>query len=107
MMVSVAARAPTSPPDTGASTYSQPRPFTRAASSFVTSGEMELVSTKTFPGESPAATPSGPKRTFSTSAVSGTMQKVTSATRATSRPLPQATPPASTSSRGTPLRDDR
>ena len=58
------------------------------------------MSTTILPDESPSATPSGPKSTSSTSGVSGTMVMMTSAPRATSRPLEQATAPLSISSFG-------
>ena len=104
MMVSEAALAPTSPPLTGASRYSQPRALIFCANSFVAMGEMLLMSTTVLPAVKPPATPCAPKSTFSTSGVSGTMVKTTSARCATSVALAQATAPASSRACGTWLR---
>ena len=49
MIVSAAFFAPTSPPDTGASTYSQPSSFTRFANFLVSIGEIELMSITILP----------------------------------------------------------
>ena len=104
MMVSAAFFAPTSPPDTGASTYSQPSSLMRFANFFVSIGEIELMSTTILPRVSPSATPFAPNSTFSTSGVSGTMVMMMSAFCATSFALAHALPPAAVSSCGTPLR---
>lgn len=77
---SVPARAPGTPPDTGAST--QPIPVSarsRAAISRVRSGWMVELSTSNLPVDAspdavPAATPSGPNTTASTAAVSVTQR---------------------------------
>ena len=50
MMESVACFAPTSPPDTGASRYAQPKASMRLAKSFVATGEIELMSMTILPG---------------------------------------------------------
>ncbi len=101
MIVSVAALAPTSPPETGASRYSQPSALMRLANSFVSMGAMELMSTTILPLASPSATPPGAKSTFSTSGVSGTMMMITSALRATSAELAQTFAPPLTRASGT------
>src|SRR5438105_7793220 len=107
MIVSDALLAPTSPPDTGASRYSQASALMRAANSLVAIGEMELMSTTVLPGDSPAATPLGPNSTASTSVVAGTIVMTTSLRAATSFPSAHAMPPAATSSDGTPEREWR
>ena len=93
MIVSEAALAPTSPPETGASRYSQPSALIRLANSLVSTGEIELMSTTILPPDRPSATPSLPNRTFSTSGVSGTMMMMISAFSATSLPLAQTLRP--------------
>src|SRR5437867_7267198 len=57
MIVSDAALAPTSPPDTGASRYSHPSALIFCANSLVASGEIELMSTTVLPLLNPCATP--------------------------------------------------
>jgi hypothetical protein len=104
MMVRLAALAPTWPPDTGASTYAHSSARIRSANAFVSTGEMELMSTTTLPALSPSATPLGPNSTAATSGVSGTIVMTTSARSATSLPLAHAVPPASVSADGTPER---
>ena len=79
MIVSVPAFTPTSPPETGASRQSQPGAFMRFAKSFVSIGEIELMSTTVLPFESPAATPPSANSTFATSGVPGTNVKTMSA----------------------------
>ena len=74
MIVSDAALAPTSPP--GASRDPQPSSVMRRAKSLVAIGEMELMSTTIFPGESPSATPPLPNSAASTCGVSGTIVPV-------------------------------
>ena len=54
MIVSVAALAPTSPPETGASRYSQPSALIFFANSLVASGEIELMSTTILPCVNPS-----------------------------------------------------
>ncbi len=56
----------------------------RAANFLVSIGEIELMSTTILPGFKPAATPSGPNSTASTSGVSGTIRMITSDLSATS-----------------------
>ena len=100
MMVSLPALAPTSPPETGASRYSQPRALIRSAKPLVSMGEMELMSTTILPADRPSATPFSPNRTAATSGVSGTIVMMISERSATSLPLPQTAAPPSTSSCG-------
>ena len=64
MMVSAAFFAPTSPPDTGASTYSQPSSLMRFANFLVSIGEIELMSTTILPLVRPSATPFGAEQHF-------------------------------------------
>src|SRR5258706_5585912 len=107
MIVSAAFLAPTSPPDTGASRYSQPSSLTRLAYFLVSIGEIELMSTTIFPFDRPSATPPAPNNTFSTSGVSGTMVMMMSAFCAASLALAHPVPPAAVNSWGTPLRECR
>ncbi len=100
MMESVAFRAPTSPPETGASSQSQPFSANRLANFFVAIGLIELMSMRILPGLKPSAMPSAPNTTASTSGVSGTMVMTASQRSATSRGEPQAMAPASISSAG-------
>jgi len=104
MMVRLAALAPTSPPETGASRYSQPSALICWAKALVSIGPMELMSTTILPGVSPLATPSSANSTFCTSGVSGTMVKMMSAFCATSALLAQGFAPASSKACGTLLR---
>src|SRR6516225_6309626 len=101
MIVSEAALAPTSPPETGASRYSQPSAVMRRAKSLVAIGEMELMSTTILPGVSPSATPLLPNSAASTCGVSGTMVITTSELAATSLPDAQTFAPPPVSSSGT------
>ena len=101
MIVRLAALAPTSPPETGASRYSQPSSFTRLAKPLVATGEMELMSTTILPFTSPSAIPPGAKRADSTWGVSGTMVMMMSEACATSLPLAHAFTPAAIASCGT------
>ena len=73
----------------------------RFAKAFVSTGEIELMSTTILPAESPAATPFGSNRAAATCGVSGTMVMITSARRATSLPEAQTLAPCSTSGGGT------
>ncbi len=76
----------------------------RLAKALVAMGEMELMSTTTLPLPIPSATPFLPNSTASTSGVSGTMVKMTSASRATAAALSTRTPPAAVTASGTWLR---
>lgn len=96
MIESVALIAPTSPPDTGASSMSIPRARRRSAKDRVDTGEIVLMSTTTEPGLAPSATPCAPNSTCSTSGVSDTITMTMSACAAASAMLPQPTQPAST-----------
>src|SRR5688572_25537790 len=107
MMVSAAFFAPTSPPETGASRYSQPSSLMRCANFLVSIGEIELMSTTILPFDKPSATPLAENSTLSTSGVSGSIRMMISAFCATSFALPRAAPPAAVSSCGTPLREWR
>ena len=104
MMVRLAALAPTSPPETGASTYSHPRALMRAANALVSTGEIELMSTTILPRLKPSTTPFASNSTAATCGVSGTIVITTSARCATSRPELQPLPPASIRAAGTPDR---
>src|SRR5512139_2281600 len=73
MIDSVALIAPTSPPETGASSISMPRACSFSAMWRVAVGEIVLMSTTTEPGLAPSITPLSPNRTCSTSVVSDTM----------------------------------
>src|SRR5512139_2490572 len=73
MIDSVALIAPTSPPETGASSMSMPRACSFSAMWRVAVGEIVLMSTTTDPGLAPSITPLSPNRTCSTSVVSDTM----------------------------------
>jgi hypothetical protein len=64
-------------------------------------GEMLLMSTTVLPADRPAATPAWPNSTCSTSGVSGSIRKMTSAFDATAVASAQATAPASRSAAGT------
>src|SRR3984957_11521171 len=86
MIVRLAARAPTSPPDTGASRYWQPSASMRTANPLVSTGEMELMSITILPGDRPAAMPSASNRAAATFGVSGTMVMMKSARCATTWP---------------------
>ncbi|OPZ01937.1 MAG: DEAD-box ATP-dependent RNA helicase CshA [Alphaproteobacteria bacterium ADurb.BinA305] len=66
MMVSDAALAPTSPPETGASSQSAPVASTCLANACVSIGEIELMSTTVLPLASAPATPWSPNSTFCT-----------------------------------------
>ncbi len=66
----------------------------RFAKTFVSSGEIELMSTTVLPFDRPAATPSSPNSTASTSGVSGTIRKTMSACLATSAAVAQRVAPA-------------
>ena len=61
----------------------------RLAKPLVAIGSIELQSTTVLPLARPAATPSSPNSTFSTSGVSGTMMKTMSACFATSAAVAQ------------------
>ena len=100
MIDRVAALAPTSPPDTGASRYSAPVALIFSANCLVAVGEIELMSITTLPAPTPAATPSARNSTSSTCGVSGTMTMMNSASWATSCGLARPMAPASVSSAG-------
>ena len=65
-------RAPSLPPDTGASTIRRPRSRSRAAKSQLPDGAIVEQSMTSVPSRAGSATPSGPNRTASTSGVSET-----------------------------------
>ena len=100
MIVSVAFLAPTSPPETGASRYSQPSSLIRLANFFVSPGEIDDMSTTILPFERPAATPLSPNSAAATCGVSGTIVMMTSLFSATSLPDLHAVAPAPVSSAG-------
>ena len=97
MMVSPPLIAPTSPPDTGASSIVRPFSAIRAAIAWAAAGAMVLMSTKISPGFAPSATPPAPSATCSTSAASETIENTTSQPAATSAALPAPLAPASSS----------
>jgi len=74
MIVSDAALAPTSPPETGASRYSQPKSaiFGREAFGFERRDRAHVDDG--FSGERPYVTPCSPKSTAATSGVSGNIR---------------------------------
>src|SRR3569832_1923788 len=100
VMVSDAAFAPTSPPDTGASRYWQPSSLIFLAKPLVAIGEIELMSTTILPLDRPAATPFSPNKAASTCGVSGTMVMMMSACLATSAPDLHAVAPPLVSTAG-------
>jgi hypothetical protein len=61
MIDSVPASAPWNPPDTGASSIAMPRSASAAAKRRVSTGEMELMSTRVLPGRIVSASPPDPK----------------------------------------------
>ncbi len=90
MMESAPSMAPTSPPETGASSIEAPFSRTFSESSSVTTGEIVLMSTSSAPSLIPSRTPSSPATTASTSGESGSMVMTTSHASATSLGLPAA-----------------
>jgi hypothetical protein len=85
MMLSVPARAPMSPPLTGASSASTPILRSSAAIRRVVSGLIVLLSIVIVPARAPSMIPSGPSTTCSTSGESGRLVKTNSLCAATSR----------------------
>ena len=79
MMESVPASAPWKPPETGASSMATPRSASAAAKRRVSTGDIELMSSRMLPGRIASARPGSPKSTASTSGVSGSMVMTTSA----------------------------
>ncbi len=84
MMVRRPLTAPATPPETGASTMVTPRPAASAASSLVTRGSEEPMSTITVPG---AIAGSSSATTRRTTAESGSMRMTAAAPRAAARRL--------------------
>jgi hypothetical protein len=93
--VSVPFTAPRLPPDTGASTKSNPRPAAAAASSRAMSAEAVVWSTKTVPRRMPSKAPSAPRVTARRSASLPTQANTMSASAAASRGVCAARPPNS------------
>ncbi len=93
MMVSVPFCAPSEPPETGASTMATPCSARRPAKSRDDDGLMVEQSTTSVPGAAPAAIPSGPKSTASTSGESDTQTTTTSEASATARGVAASTAP--------------
>ena len=85
MIDSRASRAPTSPPDTGASRLATPRARAAASISRASEGSLVVMSTSTAPAAAPASAPSAPSTTSRTSCGKPTMVKTTSARAATAR----------------------
>ena len=98
MMDRLAAFAPASPPDTGASSSRNPRSDAWAASSVVTSGRIEEKSMTSVPGFALSNTPPSPASTCRTSGESGTITATTSASRTASAIEFAPFPPAAISS---------
>ena len=78
-IVSVAFRAPSLPPETGASTIGRSCSASRAAKSQLPDGAIVEQSMMRVPGRAPPTTPSWPNRTASTSGVSETQMTTISA----------------------------
>ena len=97
-IVRVAFWAPSLPPETGASTKTSPRPSSRSANFQLPDGAMVEQSMISVPSWAPAATPSGPKRTASTSGVSDTQTTTMSLAAATSAAVAANVAPRSASS---------
>ena len=99
MIARRASIAPTSPPDTGASSVRKGGRFAaaRVANSRVATGLTVLMSIASRPSCAPAATPSGPKITASTSGVFVTIVTTMSLRSATSRGVRAMVAPASPS----------
>src|SRR2546425_5248430 len=99
MIASRASIAPTSPPDTGASSVRNGGRFVAArfARSRVAAGLMVLMSIASSPSWAPLAMPSGPNMTASTSGVLVTIVTTMSLRSATSRGVRTAVAPASAS----------
>ena len=84
MMESVPSMAPRSPPETGASSISTSCAASCSAIARVGPGSIVLMSITSDPAAAPAATPSSPSITCSTSGVSGSIVMTTSDAPATS-----------------------
>src|SRR5688500_1917212 len=85
-------------PDTGASSITPPAAAAWLASVALAAGSIVLISTMTAPGRRPSSSPPDPATTSSTAAVSVTMEKITSAARATSAADCSSTIPLATRS---------
>ena len=83
MIDSAAFFAPTSPPETGASTAPTRFPVAASAISTASDGSLVVMSTSTEPADAPARAPSSPRKTSRTSAGKPTMAMVTSLAAAT------------------------
>ena len=83
MIDSRASRAPTSPPETGASTLCTPIFLAASAISTASDGSLVVMSTSDRARRLPASAPSGPRITVRTSAGKPTMVKTTSDSSAT------------------------
>ena len=97
-IVSVAFRAPSLPPETGASTIRSSRSARRAAKSQLPDGAIVEQSTTSVPGLAPATSPSGANRTASTSGVSDTQTTAMPASATASAGVSAITTPRSSSS---------
>ena len=84
MMVSVALRAPISPPETGASNEKTPFSFNFSAIILADAGLMVELSITISPARAPSMIPFSPSVTFSTSGESGKLVKIISTCAATS-----------------------
>ncbi len=97
-IVRVALRAPSLPPETGASTIRRPRSARRAAKSQLPDGAMVEQSTMSVPAAAPSTTPPAPNRTASTSGVSETQMTAMSTPATASDGLSANVTPRSASS---------
>ncbi len=88
-----ASRAPTSPPDTGASKLNTPRSSARAAIVSAKDGSLVVMSTSTEPGFARLSVPFGPRTTSFTSLGYPTIVKMTSLACATAAGLSAHVPP--------------
>ena len=95
--VSVPFAAPSTPPDTGASTKSTDRPAHAWAIAAAVAGCTVDVSTTTVPGRADASTPSAPSTTSRTAASSLTASTTTSARAAASAGVAATAAPSSAS----------
>ena len=97
MIERVALRAPTSPPETGASIACTSRSRARSKISTASDGSVVVMSTIVDPGAAPARTPWSPRMTARTSSGNPTMLNVTSLAAATSAEVSDQTAPRSRS----------
>ena len=97
MIDSVPLRAPTSPPETGASILPTPRAAAASWISIASDGSLVVMSTRTDPAAAPETAPCPPRNTSRTSAGNPTMAKVTSDAAATAAGVSAQVAPAASS----------